>query len=83
LDTLKDCLQGHHYVDDESLQNALSQPLQRKELLCSGGLVVHALVQRWKKTVGKDGDLTNNYNFGRTVVQFLKFLHVYILNNMQ
>jgi hypothetical protein len=31
----------------------------------------------------KNGDLTNNYTFGSTVVKFLEFLHVCILNSIK
>jgi len=34
---------------------------------------VPAVVQRWKKTVDKDGDLKNNHVLGSTVVNFLKY----------
>jgi hypothetical protein len=30
---------------------------EKRERLCQAGLRVHAVVQRWKKTVDKDGDL--------------------------
>jgi hypothetical protein len=46
---------------------------EKRERLCPAGLGVHAVVQRWKKTVDKDGDLKSNHALGSTVVNFLKY----------
>jgi hypothetical protein len=56
-DPLKVSLRGH-LADDEALENAVRQWLQRKE---SDVLWVEkpALVQTWKKIVGKDGEYIN------------------------
>jgi len=46
---------------------------EKRERLCPAGLGVHAVVQRWKKTVDKDGDLKSNHALGSTVVNVLKY----------
>lgn len=34
---------------------------------------MHTIVQRWKKTVDKEGDLKSNHALGSTVMNFLKY----------
>jgi hypothetical protein len=46
---------------------------EKRERLCKAVVVVCALVQRWKETVDKDGDLKSNNAVSSTVVKFLKY----------
>jgi hypothetical protein len=51
----KDSMQGHHYMDGVTVQNAIHQQFQREEIdFRQTG--VHAVVQIWKQTFVEDGD---------------------------
>jgi len=53
FDPSEKSLVGCHYANDEALQNAICQWLQRMENNLYG-VGILALVQRWKKTVDRD-----------------------------
>jgi hypothetical protein len=75
---LKENLRGH-MVNDETLENAVRQWLQRKE---SDVLWVEepALVQTWKTIVGKDGEYFNLLKpTGYTMHQQFNIQQLYVL----
>jgi hypothetical protein len=55
FDPSEKSLVGCHYGNDESVQNAMCQGLQRMESILYG-VGIRAVVQRWKRTVDRDGD---------------------------
>jgi len=56
---------------------------EKWEQLCRAGLGVHAIIQRWKKTVDKDGDLKSDHVLGSNVVNFLKYSYAWVLKSMK
>jgi hypothetical protein len=81
LGPFKDCLLGHHYMDDESLQNSCASGCREKgaTLLSSSSSACSC-----SKVEGdKDGDLKSNHVLGSTVVKFLKYSCAWVLNSMK